>query len=317
MTSSIVVFHADADEARAVLEPRLSREQVHYVDNPKDIATALGTHQPEVAFTLKSAGMPGPALRQVMLSESVRWVYVGGSGYDHLLPLDNPQIRVSNAAGVLAPHLAETVTGAILALNGNFLRYRDQQLDRSWTPQRFVPLNGRTLLVVGLGHIGELVARNAKHLGMRVLATRRRVEPHPHVDAVHTTEALYELLPEADFVSLHVRLTPDTHHLFDESRFSRMRPGSYFINTARGPVADEAALVRALDQHLAGAYLDVFETEPLPGDSPLWHRPDVLVTPHAADNIVGWEQQFLAHFADNVQRFRSGEPVQNLVPTQA
>lgn len=314
----VVVCHADADEARDVLGERFENEPIHYVAAPEAIASALHEVQPEIAFTLKSEAMPGPALRQLMTSPSLRWVYVGGSGYDHLLPLDNPAITVSNAAGVLASHLAETVTGAMLTLNGNFLKYAEQQRQRVWRSLRFRPLAGQTLLIVGLGHIGARLAANARQLGMRVLATRRTPAAHPDVDEVFAADALPALLPQADFVSLHVRLGPATHHLFDDDAFARMRRGACFINTSRGPVVDEPALVRALESgQLAGAYLDVFETEPLPGDSPLWAQPDVLLTPHAADNVFGWQRQFLAHFADNLERYRAGKAVHNIVAAQS
>ena len=310
----IVVCYEDANEAQDVLAKRLAGERVHYIEKPETLAQALADIAPEIAFTLKSDGMPGPALRQTMDCRSLRWVYVGGSGYDHLLPLDNPSITVSNAAGVLASHLAENVTGAMLALNGNFLKYAHQQQNKIWRSLRFAPLAGQTLLVVGLGQIGARVAANARNLGMRVLATRRMATAHPDVDEVMATEALPELLPRADFVSLHVRLSPSTHHLFSDEAFSHLRRGAYFINTSRGPVVDEPALIRALDSgQIGGAYLDVFEQEPLQMQSPLWTQPNVLLTPHAADNIFGWQRQFLAHFADNLERYRAGQQVANVV----
>jgi phosphoglycerate dehydrogenase-like enzyme len=310
----IVVCHANATEAQDILAERFANERLHYIDSPDLLAGALTDIQPEIAFTLKSDGMPGPNLRQVMRCPSMRWVYVGGSGYDHLLPLDNPSITVSNAAGVLASHLAENVTGAMLALNGNFLRYAAQQRDKRWQSLCFAPLAEQTLLVVGLGQIGAKVAANAKHLGMRVLATRRTANPHPEVDEVLTTEALPVLLPRADFVSLHVRLEPQTQHLFSDDAFSRMRRGAFFINTSRGPIVDESALLRALDSgQVGGAYLDVFEQEPLPSASHLWHQPNVLITPHAADNILGWQRQFLQHFADNLDSYRAGQAIANVV----
>jgi phosphoglycerate dehydrogenase-like enzyme len=314
----IVICHEDASEAQDVLAARLAGERVHYVDDPAQLGQVLSEVEPEIAFTLKSDGMPGAALQHVMGCASLRWVYVGGSGYDHLLPLENPSITVSNAAGVLAAHLAENVTGAMLALNGNFLKYAVQQQQRTWQRLSFAPLHGQTLLVVGLGQIGAKVAANARSLGMRVLATRKIATPHPDAHEVMASEALPELLPRADFVSLHVRLSANTHHLFSDEAFAQMRRGAYFINTSRGPVVDEPALVRALETgQVGGAYLDVFEQEPLAMQSPLWHQPNVLLTPHAADNVFGWQRQFLTHFADNLQRYRAGHQIANVVHASA
>ncbi|MEM7407770.1 MAG: D-2-hydroxyacid dehydrogenase [Pseudomonadota bacterium] len=311
---SVLILHEDAAEARVALGHLQDTETLIFVDRPEAIESALWQHDPEAVFTLKAPGMPGAAMRPVMEHSSVRLVYVGGSGYDHLLPLDNGAVTLTNAAGVLAAHLAETVTGAMLALNGHFLHYAAQAHRRVWQPRAFRPIAGQTLLVVGLGHIGACVARNAAALGMRVIATRRTPSPHPAVDAVYGGDALEELLPEADVVSVHLRLTPETRHLFNDGRFALMRDGSLFLNTARGGVVDEPALARALSGgRVRGAYLDVFETEPLPNDSPLWSMANVLLTPHTADNVHGWRSQLLAHFADTLHRWRQGQDLPNRV----
>ena len=178
----------------------------------------------------------------------------------------------------------------------------------------FPPIAGRTLLVVGLGAVGACVAHNAKALGMRVLGVRGTPAPHPAADEVHGPDALMALLPAADFVSLHVRLNEATRGLLSREALGAMKPGAYLINTARGGVVDEAALIDALRTgHLGGAYLDVFETEPLPDESPLWTMPNVLVTPHASDNVLGWPRRFAELFADNLDRWRAGRPLLNRV----
>ena len=224
------------------------------------------------------------------------------------------RVTVSDGAGVLAPYLAESVTGAMLALGCGFLNYVEQQRARQWKPVAVTPLRDRTLLVVGFGRIGECVARNAKALGMRVLAIRGTPAPHPAADEMHGPDALPALLPRADFVSLHVRLNAATRAMLSREGLAAMRPGAYLVNTSRGPVVDEAALVDALRSgHLAGAYLDVFETEPLPAESPLWAMPNVLITPHSSDNIRGWPRRFAALFADNLERWRASEPLLNPV----
>jgi D-2-hydroxyacid dehydrogenase (NADP+) len=172
----------------------------------------------------------------------------------------------------------------------------------------------QTLLVVGLGQIGSHVAANAKALGMRVLAIRRTQTPHPAVDGLYPPEALHEVLGQVDIVSLHLRLSEETRHLIDAPALAAMKPGALLVNTARGPIVDEAALIEALESgHLGGAYLDVFETEPLPPESPLWRLDNVIVTPHAAENIDDWPRRFAAFFADNLDRWRAGEPLKNLV----
>ena len=310
----VLIAHSDPDDLRDLLAERFPDVEFVYATTPRGIMDALARHDPEVAFSIKHPGFPSPAHVPIPAHPSVRWIQIGGSGFDHLLPWDTARITVTNGAGVLAPFLAESVTGAMLALGCGFLNYAGQQRARRWNPVAFTPIRDRTLLVVGFGKIGECVARNARALGMRVLAIRGTPAPHPAADEMHGPDALPALLPQADFVSLHVRLNPATRGMLSREALSAMKPGAYLVNTSRGPVVDETALIDTLRSgHLAGAYLDVFETEPLPAESPLWDMPNVLITPHAADNIHGWPRRFAALFADNLERWRAGRPLSNVV----
>lgn len=310
----VLIAHDEPDHFRDLLATRFPDVEFVYATTPQGVIEALARHDPEVAFSIKHPGFPGPAHVPIPAHPSVRWIQIGGSGFDHLLPWDAERVTVTNGAGVLAPFLAESVTGGMLALGCGFLNYVDQQRARQWKPMPFTPLRGRTLLVVGFGKIGECVAINARALGMRVLAVRGTPAPHPAADEMHGPEALRALLPRADFVSLHVRLNPATRGMLSRDELAAMKPGAYLVNTSRGPVVDEAALIEALRSgRLGGAYLDVFETEPLPAESPLWTMPNVLITPHSSDNIHGWPRRFAELFADNLERWRSGEPLLNRV----
>ena len=310
----VLIAHSDPDDFRELLATRFPDTEFVYATTAQEVLEALTRYDPEVAFSIKHPGFPDAAHTPIPAHPSVRWIQVGGSGFDHLLPWDTARITVTNGAGVLAPYLAESVTAGMLALGCGFLNYVDQQRARRWHPVAFTPLRDRTLLVIGFGKIGECVARNAKALGMRVLAIRGTPAPHPAADEMHGPDALPALLPRADFVSLHVRLNPATRGLLSREGIASMKPGAYLVNTSRGPVVDEAALIDALRSgHLAGAYLDVFETEPLPAGSPLWSMPNVLITPHSSDNVHGWPSRFAALFADNLERWRAGEPLVNVV----
>ena len=310
----VLIAHDRPDDFRDLLTARFPAEAFVYATTAPGILGALARHDPEAVFSIKHPGFPGAAHAPIPAHPSVRWIQIGGSGFEHLAPWDADRITVTNGAGVLAPYLAETVTGAMLALGCGLLNYATQQRARRWKPAPFTPLRGRTLLVTGFGRIGECVARNAKALGMRVLAIRGTPAPHPAADEVHGPDALDTLLPAADFVSLHVRLNAATGGLLSRERLAAMKPGACLINTSRGPVVDEGALIEALRSgHLGGAYLDVFETEPLPAESPLWTMPNVLITPHASDNVHGWPRRFAALFADNLDRWRAGEPLLNPV----
>lgn len=310
----ILVAHDRPEDFAAALEARAPAERFVYTTDGEALRRLIAEHDPEVVLSIAHTGFPKELHRPAVEHLSVRWVQVGGSGYEHLVPWDAERVVVTNAVGVLARFLAETVTGAVIALNGGLPGYLRDQAEAQWQPRVFRTLSEQTLLIVGLGHIGTWAARNARALGMHVLATRRTQTPSPEVDELHPPEALPALLPRADVVSLHVRLTEDTHHLIDAAALASMKRGALLVNTARGPVVDEPALIEALASgHLGGAYLDVFEAEPLPASSPLWHLPNVIITPHASDLVDDWAYRFAMLFADNLERWRAGEPLLNVV----
>lgn len=313
-TPAVLVLYDRPDELRQVLDARLAGISVTWATAPEEVVPALERARPEVVFTIKHSRFPGEAHRPAVSFSSVRWVQVGGSGYEHLAPWDASRVTVTNCHGVLAPFLAETVMAAIAALNAGLFAYRDRQRARAWEPTRFRSLAGQTLAVVGAGAIGTHVARLARAFGMRVEGVRRHAVPHFDFDAMHPPEALRAVLARADVVSVHVRATPETRRMFDREALNAMRPGALFVNTSRGAVVDEAALIDALQsRRLGAAYLDVFEREPLAPESPLWSMENVLITPHASDNVVDWPARFADVFADNLDRWRRGDPLGGVV----
>lgn len=286
------------------------------VERPENVRQQLSEFEPSVAFSIKSPGFPGEVQRKLLACPGLRWLHVGGSGYDHFLPWEDRGLVVTNCAGVLARQLAETVTGMMIALNMNAVRYFKQQQKQVWHPHSFLPLSEQTLLIVGLGRIGSWVARNAKALGMTVLAVRRHPgeERVAGVDEIFGSEDLQSVVVRADFVSLHVRLSAETKNMFGSSVFERMKPGAFLLNTARGPVVDHEAMIDALRSgRLAGAYLDVFDVEPLPTSDPLWSMENVIITPHAADDVFGWQRAFANLFRDNLERWVAGRKMVNVV----
>jgi phosphoglycerate dehydrogenase-like enzyme len=172
-----------------------------------------------------------------------------------------------------------------------------------------------TLGIVGLGHIGEEIGRRGGCFGMRVIAVdpRRRAAPEG-VEAVWPPERLDELLGASDFVVIAAPHTPQTEGLFDFERIEKMKRSAVLINIGRGVIVKLEALVRALEQGLiAGAALDVFETEPLPPEHPLWAMENVMLTPHVAGFSPQIAERHLGVVLDNVRRFRDGEPLRNVV----
>jgi phosphoglycerate dehydrogenase-like enzyme len=314
MTGPVLIYADNAGPLAADLRARCPGETVHAVDRADALPGALAAHRPEVVFSIKSPVLGPETHRPILDATSVRWLHVGGSGYEHVAGWDAGRITLTNCAGVLAPFLAETVIGALLALNCGLLRYHAQQRERIWRQHAFRPLMGQTLLVVGAGAIGGEVARRAGGLGMRVIGLRRSGGPVVGVDEMRPPGALTSSLGEADAVTLHLRLTRATEGLFDAAMFAAIKPGAIFINTARGGhVVTDDLLAALRSGHLGGAYLDVFETEPLPPESPLWSAPNLLISPHAADGVADWEARFAALFAENLAHWRAGRTMRNMV----
>lgn len=311
---SILVVFDQPDDFRDLLHTRFPELRFSFATDAQGVGRELEAARPEVIFSIHSPGLPDEAYRAIVECPTLRWLQVGGSGYERFPAWDTRRVTVTNGVGVLSDFLAETVSGAILALNGGFLRYLAQQRKASWQPWHFRPLSEQTLLIVGVGAIGGALADRAKALGMRVLGVRRSGAAHRSVERMYPPDALPEALGEADIVSLHLRASPRTAHLIDRGAFAAMRPGALFVNTSRGAVVDEQALVEALRSgHLRGAYLDVFEVEPLPLGSPLWGMENVLITPHAADAVHDWPRRFAEFFAANLARWQAGEELHNRV----
>ncbi len=265
---------------------------------PDEVRRCLAEHDPRVVLSIKTATFSGPSHGEALGWPSVRWFHVGGSGKDHLPAWEPARTTVTDSAGVLAPFLAERVLAGLLALATGLPEQLRAQRQARWSPTRFRPLAGRTMVLVGLGRTGAEVARRARALGMRVVAVRASGQHHPDADEVHGPEALRSLLPRADVLSLHVPLTPATSGMIGAGELALLPEGALVLNAARGAVLSEEGLLGALEQNVAGAWLDVFEQEPLPEVNPLWRHPRILVTPHCADQVADFPARFAARFRD-------------------
>jgi len=225
------------------------------------------------------------------------------------------RITVKNAAGVAADMMAEYVMGGLLHFTLDVPGLRRDKAARMWRAERMMrPLAGQTLLVVGLGHTGRAVAARAKTFGMTVLGTRTRPQHTEHVDEVHASGDLAKLLPRADFIAVATPLIPATRGLIGREEIAAMKPGVILADVSRGGVVDQAALRGALHTgHVAGAALDVFETEPLPEASPLWSLDNVLISQHCSAVHADWEKASFDLFLRNLGRWMHGEDLFNIV----
>lgn len=251
--------------------------------------------------------------------EHVGWVHSIQAGYDRF-PLDAFEangVVLTNSSGIHSASVGETVAGYMLSLARRLHVYRDSQRAREWNrPVWHEPftLFNEPITIVGLGALGQGVARRADGLGMRVTGVRRKPVRVPHTRQVYTPDALHDAIRDARFVVVTLPLTEDTEGMFGPEEFTVMRDDAFFINVGRGPVVEQDALVSALENGaLAGAALDVFEAEPLPADSPLWDMEDVLITPHASAANREYHVDIAALVRANVQHAIAGEGFVNRV----
>ncbi|WP_410813368.1 D-2-hydroxyacid dehydrogenase [Micromonospora sp. 067-2] len=247
----------------------------------------------------------------------LRWVQAtsaGIGGFVERTGLDRTDLRFTTAAGIHAVPLAEfALTGALHFVKG-LPHLRRQQRDHRWQRYTTSQLAGRTVCVVGLGGIGRQVAATFAALGTRVVGLGRPGRDYG-LDAaveVRPVDDLDQVLPGTDVLVLCTPLTAQTTGLIGARQLAALPDGAVLVNIARGPVVDEPALVEALTSgRLGGACLDVFSTEPLPGDSPLWDLDNVLVSPHSASTVATENATLTDLFCDNLRRYLDGRPLRN------
>jgi glyoxylate/hydroxypyruvate reductase A len=306
---AVLVYHPDEAEkyARLINVPRGRDVEIHVASTEADAAVHIA--QVEVIYAWK---LP-PALYGK--AKRLRWLQAMGAGVDWALEVPDLRRRVivTRAPGIFGPWMSEYVLGWCSWVTQRMETYRAAQRARRWD-DRVLPerLRGRTLTLVGIGDIGGEIARVARAVGMHVVGVSRTGRRVPHVDRVHRTVHLHRALSAADFVVVVLPLTPTTRGLIDAAALAAMRPGAWLLSIGRGPVVDEAALLEALrERRIAGAILDVFPTEPLPADHPLWDFDNVVVTPHIAGPSTA--EEIAPIFNDNLARWLSGQQLHHVV----
>ncbi len=318
-----------------VLVSMLSAQNQTFRLNPERFAAAAARH-PEIAariaptFVLDGEGFDGALVgadamigwriareRFAERAPRLRLIQLTGAGFEHLLPLDwlPRRVALTTASGVHGPKTEEFVTMALLMLGTELPRMIDNQRASRWE-QRFTGrIAGKTVLIVGVGAMGQAAARAAGRLGMKVLGIRRTARPVRGVDEMGGLGDLDGFLGRADFVVVATPATDATRHLIDRRRIGLLRPGAGFVNIGRAAVVDYDALAAALVAgRLGGAVLDVFNPEPLPADSPLWTTPRLVIVPHvSSDDADTYADRVLDVFFANVGRLMAGKPLKNRV----
>lgn len=289
----------------------LAEEVVTY----DDTTTQQVLERAEGATVVVTKELPVPKEVMAQLPACVKLIVECGTGYNNLdvVAAKEKGIIVCNVPNYSTQRVAHTTIMHLLALSSSLhqqIRMIAKGDHRNFADHLMVShteVNGKTLGIIGAGTIGREVMRIAKALDMQILVyTRTPREDEEGISYV----SLDEVLSKSDYLSLHCALTPATHHIIDEAALAKMKPTAYLINTARGPLIDQAALITALkNQRLAGAALDVQEVEPLPEDSPLYEMDNVIITPH-----IGWQgletrQRMIDILRNDIEAFDAGTPI--------
>jgi phosphoglycerate dehydrogenase-like enzyme len=249
----------------------------------------------------------------------LRWLQSWSAGINSM-PLEKLQakeIQLTSANGVHSYPISETIFALMLGLTRKIHTYVKNQQSKTWHHSGLkLELHEKTIAIIGVGAIGKETAKIAKAFGMNVLGIRHSGKPEEYVDKMFTTAQLNEILPQCDYVVVTLPLTKDTHHLIGIEQFKLMKSSAFFINIGRGEIVVEEELIDALQEgFIAGAGLDVFTTEPLDQESPLWEMENVIITPHTSGSTENYNKRVIENiFIPNLKKYIQGETLQiNLV----
>lgn len=260
----------------------------------------------------------------LMDAKNLEWLQVSNAGVDNYvkdgaLPKG---VVLTNASGAYGLAISEYMIGVLLQIYKKLHHYRDQQQQHIWEKSVDIKLiHQSTVLIVGLGDIGSTFAKKMKALGACTIGVKRKnIEKPNYMDEVHLIKDLDSLLPRADVVAICLPGTKETHHLFSKERIAKMKKESVLINVGRGSIVDADAVYVALKSgHFMGAGLDVFETEPLSADHPLWDEKNAVITPHVSGLYHYHEtlERIVTICAENLKRYFNDEKLRNMIDISA
>ena len=253
--------------------------------------------------------------------DDLEWIHVAAAGVDTLLfgALRESDVVVTNARGVFDDPIAEFVLASVLAHAKLLHESAQLQSRRTWQHRETARVRGTSALVVGTGAIGRACGRLLQAVGISADGAGRTARAgDADFEQIHASGELPSYVGQFDYVINAAPLTPATTELFDAEVFGAMRPGAHFVNIGRGASVNEDDLLHALtDGPLDGASLDVFNTEPLPTDHPLWDAPGVRISAHMAGDVIGWRDALASQFLDNAERWLAGQDLVNVVDKSA
>ncbi|UCF78377.1 MAG: D-2-hydroxyacid dehydrogenase [Candidatus Eiseniibacteriota bacterium] len=297
----LLIVNQRAPEYAALIKKELPDLEISVAKNKSEIPPSI-----EDVDIILAWRVPKDVLKKAV---NVRWLASTGAGVDHLiLPWLGKDVVITKAPPIFGRLIAEYVMGYALHVSLGVENVLSNKQKKLWAVPERSALGGRLMGILGMGSIGTEIARAARCMGMKVWGVRRSAAPSPDADRVFGPKELKDFLPHPDFLVIALPLTEETRDLIGSDELSLVKSTAWIINVGRGRVLGEEALVRKLGQGGLGGYVaDVFATEPLPKESPLWELSNVIITPHYA--ALTSPEEFVPSFVDNVRRFEAGRPL--------
>jgi phosphoglycerate dehydrogenase-like enzyme len=308
----ILLFHPEAFAYAKLVRGRIADVDLIATRDEAEFRHALPS-----AEILVADRFPVDALAS---AASLRWIQITIAGTEFLAPVREQigHLMVTNGRGIHAAPIADYVLAAMTMLISDFPGLLRDQAEKRWRRRPVTVLARHTLGIVGLGAIGQEIARRARICGMEVIGVRRSGAPLAGLTKIYPPQEIHRFLACCDFVVLAVPVTDGTRGMIGAPEFAAMKPTAFIINVARGAVIDEPAMVEALMRRtIAGACLDVFAVEPLPQDSPLWAMRNVMVTPHIAGMRADYGERFMDILVENLSLYSRRETLRNVVDFSA
>lgn len=276
---------------------------LHFAGSAEDVPEGLSV---DIVIAPTLPWLPGALARL----GAYRWIHFLSAGVEKIwdMPFDKEGVLLTKSSGVHGAPMSEYAVGAMLYFAKQFNRFAEQAREARWERTWLDELTGRTVMILGMGHIGGMVAERARVFGMDVIGVQRQPRPARGDERIVALHAVPDYLSEVDYLVVCLPLTEATHHLVNRDFIGRLKPGAVVVDISRGGVVEEASVVEALESgQLKGAALDVFEQQPLPPESALWRDSRVLVTPHVSGTSPHYMQRALDVFVRNAKALEAGE----------
>jgi len=305
MTCNVLILDPHAEIYRAKLQAEFPALQLLPAHGMSELPPDLSDIDALISF--------GIELKDDFFARATRlkWVQCLATGVDHLLRLKSlkTDVLLTSGRGIHGVPMRETVVFLMMGAARDAPHLVEAQKAHTWDRRYWSLFSGKTAVIVGVGVIGVAIAQLLKAFGMQVVGITRTPRAVEGFDEMMHTDRLHEAVGRADFLINVLPATAENALLFDRGVFAAMKPTVYFISAGRGQTVDEAALVAALREgRIAGAGLDVYQTEPLPADSPFWDLPNAFLLPHLGGYCVEYEDLILPLIVDNMRLFLAGRP---------